>query len=77
MIMCQRRENEPVWSYALRWVAEQPKTILAMVGLVAAGVIYVDFKNYLYEQSLLQKDTVRVLTELTARIEHIERRLEQ
>lgn len=59
----------------MRWAAEQPKTILAFVGLVAAGVLYADFKNYLHEQSLMQKDTVRVLTELTARIEHIERRL--
>lgn len=59
----------------MRWAAEQPKTILAFVGLAAAGVLYVDFKNYLHEQSLMQKDTVRVLTELTARIEHIERRL--
>lgn len=75
--MCVRRPNEPWYAYLFRQAAERPAAVLSMVGLAAAALVYADFKGYLHDQMQIQQDTVRILTELTSRIEHIERRMEK
>ena len=75
--MCARRPNEPWYVYVFRQCAERPAAVLSVVGLTAASLVYADFKSYLHDQMQIQQDTVRILTELTGRIEHLERRLEK
>lgn len=75
--MCIRKENEPWWAYMARWLVEQPRVLLSIVGLVAAGVFYYDLRAYMLEQQEVQAKTVRVLTELSIRLQNIEKRVEK
>lgn len=60
-----------------RWLVEQPRVLLSIVGLVAAGVFYYDLRAYMLEQQEVQAKTVRVLTELSIRLQNIEKRVEK
>lgn len=61
--MCVRKENEPWWAYAFRWVVEQPRSVLAFIGIAAAAMLYMDLRLYIKKQIEAQAETVRVLTE--------------
>ncbi len=74
--MCVRKENEPWWAYAFRWVVEQPRSVLAFIGIAAAAMLYMDLRLYIKKQIEAQAETVRVLTELSIRIQAIEHRIE-
>lgn len=74
--MCVRKENEPFWAYAARWVVEQPRAVLSVIGFGAAAVMYCDLKDYLQVQHAAQAETVKVLTELSERMQTIERRID-
>lgn len=74
--MCIRKENEPWWAYLARWLVEQPRAVLSVIGIIAAAVMYYDLKNYLQLQHAAEEETIKVLTELSIRIQHIEGRME-
>lgn len=73
--MCIRKDNEPWWAYIARWLVEQPRVLLSVIGIAAAGVLYYDLREYMHHQQQVQNETVRVLTELTLRVENIEQRV--
>lgn len=73
--MCVRKENEPWWAYAFRWGVEQPRSVLAFIG-IAAAMLYMDLRLYIKKQIEAQAETVRVLAELSIRIQAIEHRIE-
>lgn len=70
--MCQRKEHEPYVLYLLRYAAEQPRTILAVVGLVAAGVMYGDMRALMREQVQAYREVASQLSELNVRITDLE-----
>jgi len=70
--MCQRRENEPWYSYAFRQVCEKPAAVLACAGLVAAGFLYSDLRALFREQTEAYKQVAAQLTELNVRISELE-----
>ena len=74
--MCEHRPNEPWWAYIARWLVEQPRVLLSVIGIAAAGVLYYDLREYMHYQQQVQNETVRVLTELTLRVENIEHRVD-
>lgn len=74
--MCVRKDGEPWWAYTARWVVEQPRAVLSVVGFVAAAVMYYDLKAYLQIQHDAQVETVKVLTELSIRMQTIEQRID-
>lgn len=74
--MCIRKDNEPWWAYIARWLVEQPRVLLSVIGIAAAGVLYYDLRAYMHYQQQVQNETVRVLTELTLRVENIEHRVD-
>ena len=55
--------------YLLRYVQEQPRVVLAVIGWAAAVWIYMDFKNFLEKQGTL-------MTKIEMRLDHIERVVE-
>ena len=74
--MCEKRPNEPWIAYACRYLAEQPRAVLAVIGLIAASVLYCDLRAFIAEQSRAQEESVRVLTEMSTRLQTIEHRIE-
>ena len=68
--MCKLLPQEPWYAYLLRYVQEQPRVAMAVIGWVAAVWIYLDFKDFLTQQG-------QILTKIELRIDHIERELEQ
>ena len=53
----------------------QPRVLLSVIGIAAAGVFYYDLREYMHYQQQVQNETVRVLTELTLRVENSEQRV--
>ena len=74
--MCEKRPNEPWLAYVCRYLAEQPRAVLAVIGLIAASVLYCDLRAFIAEQSRAQEESVRVLTEMSTRLQTIEHRIE-
>ncbi len=70
--MCQRKEHEPYLLYLLRYAAEQPRSILAVVGLVAAGIMYGDMRALMREQVQAYREVASQLAELNVRINDLE-----
>ncbi len=70
--MCTRRDNEPFVVYLLRYAAEQPRTILAVIGLLAAGVMYCDLLAVFREQVQAYREVASQLSELNVRINDLE-----
>ena len=75
--MCEKRPNEPWLAYVCRYLAEQPRAVLAVIGLIAASVLYCDLRSFIAEQSRAQEESVRVLTEMSTRLQTIEHRIEK
>lgn len=75
--MCEHRPNEPWWAYIARWVVEQPRVLLSVIGIVAAGIFYYDLRSYMNFQQQVQTETVRVLNDLSLRLNAVERHLER
>ena len=50
--------------------------VLAVIGLIAASVLYCDLRAFIAEQSRAQEESVRVLTEMSTRLQTIEHRIE-
>ncbi len=85
--MCQRKENEPWLVYVLRYIQEQPRVVLAGVGLGAACWLYTDMQAMMRTQTEANVSTVAAIEKLThevagvikevkennVRLEHLER----
>lgn len=67
--MCKPLPGEPWYAYLLRYVQEQPRVVMAVIGWAAAVWIYLDFKEFLTQQGQL-------MTKIELRLDHIERELE-
>ena len=59
--MCTRKEGEPLWAYLLRYAVEQPRTLLAVIGIIAACVLYTDLKGFMAEQTKAYAEIVKEL----------------
>lgn len=55
---------------------EQPRAALAVIGIAAAIVLYCDLRSFIAEQSESQEKTIRVLFEISVRLQTIEHRME-
>jgi hypothetical protein len=80
--MCApRKEGEPWLFYAFRYLADQPRTLVAFVGMAAAVGVYVDHRNFVVHQvgEVLQevaKDLKQInnkQSSIDTRLEHLER----
>lgn len=71
--MCERKENEPMVVYLLRYVAEQPRALMALIGFLAAAYMYMDLMSFVREST----DNMRVvgakLEIAITKLEHLER----
>lgn len=74
--MCEKRPNEPWLAYMCRYVVEQPRAVLAVIGIAAAIVLYCDLRSFIAEQAEAQEKTIRVLSEMSVRLQTIEHRME-
>ena len=74
--MCEKRPNEPWLAYMCRYVVEQPRAVLAVIGSAAAIVLYCDLGSFIAEQAEAQEKTIRVLSEMSVRLQTIEHRME-
>lgn len=75
--MCERRVNEHLVVYLLRYVAEQPKVFLAIIGFIMTAVVYVDLKQFIAESTQCQRDTAKAISELAIRIQELEVRYDK
>ena len=57
--MCEKRPNEPWLAYMCRYVVEQPRAVLAVIGIAAAIVLYCDLRSFIAEQAEAQEKTIR------------------
>lgn len=59
--------------YLLRYLAEQPRAILGVVGLIAAAYMYFDLMAFVRENTAIQRENVAQLQEINVRLSHLER----
>ena len=71
--MCQRKQNEPWVSYILRYIVEEPKSIMAVIGFFAATYMYFDLMSFVRENTAVQRENVVQLQEINVRLNHLER----
>ena len=78
--MCERKENEPWLVYLLRYIQEQPRVILAMLGIGAAVWLYIDMQTLIRAHAEVNERMIIVIEKLTSevhensiRLEHLER----
>ena len=76
LTMCEKRPNESWRAYMCRHVVEQPQAVLAVIGIAAAIVLYCDLRSFIAEQAEAQEKTIRVLSEMSVRLQTIEHRME-
>ena len=53
-----------------------PRAVLAVIGIAAAIVLYCDLRSFISEQAEAQEKTIRVLSEMSVRLQTIEHRME-
>lgn len=75
--MCERRENESMVAYVMRYVAEQPRSVLAVVAMVAVCAVYADLKSFISDSLDNQRETAKILSELSTRIQELEGRYDK
>jgi len=78
--MCERRENEAWFVYLLRYVQEQPRVVLAFIGLAAAVWLYMDMQALIRSHAEVNERMIGAILKLTeevhintVRLEHLER----
>lgn len=71
--MCQRKDGEPWLVFILRYVTEEPKSIMALIGFVAAIYMYFDLMSFVRENTAVQRENVKQLQEVNVRLLHLER----
>ena len=72
--MCApRKDGEPWLFYAVRYLADQPRTLMAFVGMAAAVGVYVDHRGFVLEQVQAMREVSAELRTINARLEHLER----
>jgi hypothetical protein len=57
----------------LRYVTEEPKSIMALIGFVAAIYMYFDLMTFVRENTEVQRENVAQLQEINVRLNHLER----
>lgn len=80
--MCApRKENEPWVAYALRYSVElvenHARSVLALIGLVAAGWLYSDLRGLILAQTDSYRDIALELRELNIRITNLEHKVDK
>jgi signal transduction histidine kinase len=66
MAMCDRKENEPMMVYLLRYIVEQPRAILALLGFVAAAYMYIDLMAFVRENTQSMREITVEMREFRA-----------
>ncbi len=82
--MCQRRDNEPAWSYVFRMVCEKPSGVMAVLGWVvaalfayAAYVMYADFKAANERQTAAYLEVAKLMSEVKEEMHFTREQLRQ
>jgi len=70
--MCTRKTGESLISFAWRQAVEQPRTVLAVIGFIAAGGMYCDMRSMIAQQTQASISLAIELRELNLRIQRIE-----
>jgi len=70
--MCTRKTGESLISFAWRQAVEQPRTVLAVIGFVAAAGMYYDMRGMMSNQTQASISLAIELRELNLRIERLE-----
>ncbi len=78
--MCERKDNEAWYVYLLRYVQEQPRVVLAFIGLAAAVWLYMDMQALIRSHAEVNERMIGAIQKLTeevhintVRLEHLER----
>lgn len=71
--MCKREEGEKLLPYVLRYIQEQPRVVMAAVGMACAVGVYVDARVFFGEQTEVTREVAIELKEINVRMSHLER----
>lgn len=71
--MCTRNEGEKLLPYLLRYIQEQPRAVMATVGMACAIGVYVDARSFFSDQTDAFRSVAEELKELNVRVSHLER----
>ena len=78
--MCEKKEGEPMLVYLLRYIVEQPRAILALLGFIAAAYMYVDLMAFVRENTQSMREITTQVREMSeqvreanTRLQHLER----
>ena len=78
--MCERKQNEAWYVYLLRYIQEQPRVVLATIGLAAACWLYVDMQELIRSHAEVNSRMITAIEKLSeevrvnsVRLEHLER----
>lgn len=71
--MCTRNEGEKLLPYILRYIQEQPRVVMAAVGMACAVGVYVDARSFFSDQTDAFRSVAEELKELNVRVSHLER----
>lgn len=71
--MCQRLEGEKLLPYLLRYIQEQPRTVMGFIGIACAIGIYLDSREQNSQQTAAFLEVASELKELNVRVSHLER----
>ena len=75
--MCApRKDGEPWIFYALRYLADQPRTLMAFVGMAAAVGVYADNRQFTNKAIERLDDVTAELRDLNVKQGSIDNRLE-
>lgn len=74
--MCKRNEGEPLLPYLLRYMQEQPRAVMAFVGMSAAVGVYADNRQFTNKAIDRLDDVASELRELNTKQGSIDNRLE-
>lgn len=71
--MCKREEGEKLVPYVLRYIQEQPRVVMAAVGMACAVGVYIDARQFFGDQTEAFRSVATELKELNIRVSHLER----
>ena len=75
--MCEpRKEGEPWLFYAFRYLADQPRTLMAFVGMAAAVGVYADNRQFTHKAIERLEEVSSELRDINVKQGSIDNRLE-
>lgn len=75
--MCEpRKDGEPWLFYAFRYLADQPRTLMAFVGMAAAVGVYADNRQFTNKAIERLEEVTKELRDINVKQGRIDNRLE-